>query len=68
MRLQAVTILLIIIASLLPVYMLYKYLQKIMQPKESMRKFLLWLLVNFILIFGYTFLLVFVIKLLFPGA
>jgi len=68
MRLQAVTILLIIIASLLPVYMLYKYLQKIMQPKESMRKFLLWLLVNFILIFGYTFLLVFAIKLLFPGA
>jgi hypothetical protein len=68
MKFKAVIILLIIIFSLIPAYMMYKYLQKVMRPKESMRLFFLWLLTNFILIFVYTFLIVFLIRLLFPGA
>lgn len=68
LKLKAISILLIIFFSLLPVYWLYKYLQKTMRPRESMRRFHCWLLVNFMLIFAYTFLLVFVIKMLFPGA
>jgi hypothetical protein len=68
MKYKAVAILLIIIFSLIPVYLLYKYLQKIMRPKESMGLFIFWLLTNFVLIFGYTFLVVFFIRLLFPGA
>jgi len=68
MKLKAVAILLIIIFSLIPVYMLYKYLQKVMRPKRSPGLFLLWLVTNFIVIFGYTFLVVFIIRLLFPGA
>jgi len=68
MKFKAVIILFIIIFSLIPVYMLYKYLQKIMHPKKSIGLFLLWLLTNFIVIFGYTFLVVFIIRLLFPGA
>jgi len=48
--------------------MLYKYLQKVMQPKESLGRFLCWILAMFVVIFAYTFLLVFGIKMLFPGA
>jgi len=58
----------IILVSLIPVYVLYKYLQQKMRPRESGRRLLLWLLACFLLIFGYTFFVVFIIKLLFPGA
>jgi hypothetical protein len=65
---KAIAILGIILLSLFPVYILYKYLQKVMRPSESMQKFLLWVLTMLFIIFGYTFLLVLIIKLLFPGA
>lgn len=68
LKLKALAILLIIIVSLFPVYLLYKYLHRVMEPRESMRRFLFWMLAEFVLIFVYTFLLVFTIKLLFPGA
>jgi hypothetical protein len=58
----------IILFSLIPVYLLYKYLQKVIRPQESGRRFLLWLLAELALVFSFTFLLVFVIKLLFPKA
>ncbi|MGQ0738183.1 MAG: hypothetical protein ACT4OJ_03910 [Bacteroidota bacterium] len=68
MKLKALMILVIIIVSLLPVYLIYKHLQRVMQPRASGRKFLLWLLTVLSIIFVYTFLLVLTIRLLFPGA
>ena len=68
MKLKAIAILLIIVLSLIPFYQLYKYLQVAMRPKDSIQRFFLWLLTNFILIFAYTFLIVFIIKWLFPAA
>jgi len=68
LKLKAILILALILVSLLPMYALYNYLQKKMKPRESAGGFLSWLLVNFILIFAYTFLLVFAIKWVFPGA
>ena len=68
MKWKALLILVIIIASLLPVYMVYKYLGRVMKPRESGRNFLLWLLAVLTIIFAYTFLVVLVIRLLFPGA
>ncbi|MEK7225986.1 MAG: hypothetical protein AAB221_09915 [Bacteroidota bacterium] len=68
MKLKSLAILFIIIVSLFPVYLLYKYLQKRIQPRESARRFLYWLLASFAMIFAYTFLLVFLIKMLFPEA
>ncbi len=68
MKLKALLILAIIIISLLPLYLLYQYLQRVMRPRDSLRRFLLWLLTMFGLIFGYTFLVVLLIKVLFPGA
>jgi|CXWL01.1.fsa_nt_gi RsiW-degrading membrane proteinase PrsW (M82 family) len=68
MKLKAAAILLIIVFSLIPGYLVYKYLQKAMRPRESMRRFIIWLLAAFALIFAYTFLVVFAIKMLFPEA
>ena len=67
-RLKAFAILGIIVLSLIPVYLLYKYLQRVMRPRESMRRFLFWLLTVFLLIFAYTFVIVLLIKMIFPGA
>lgn len=67
-KLDGILITGIIFLSLLPVYSIYRFLQRVMRPKESLQRFFLYLLVVFLLIFGYTFLLVFVIRLLFPEA
>lgn len=68
MKIKEAAIMGIIIGSLIPVYMLYKYLQRKMRPRESGKRLVIWLLLSFALIFGYSFLLVFIIKMLFPGA
>lgn len=68
MRLKAITIISIIILSLLPVYMLYKYLEKVVRPRESLQRFFSWLLAMMVAIFAYTFLVVLIIKLVFPRA
>jgi hypothetical protein len=68
MRLRAVVIILIIIASLIPVYSFNKYLQKAFRPRESLGRLMGYLLAGLVLIFAYTFLLVFFIRKLFPTA
>jgi len=68
LNLKAFVILIIIIVSLFPVYMFNKFMQKKIRPRESMSRLFLYLLSGFALVFIYTFLLVFVIKKLFPGA
>jgi hypothetical protein len=68
LKLKAFAILAIILFSLFPVYLLYRYLQKIIRPQESMKRFILCLLAVFTLIFVYSFSLVFIIKIMFPGA
>lgn len=65
---KTIIILGIITLSLVPVYLLYKYLQRVMKPRESLQHFFFWMLAVLLLIFFYTFLLVLLIKLLFPGA
>jgi hypothetical protein len=68
MTLKPLAIMAIVIFSLLPVYMGYQYLGRKIQPRGSMKRFVGWLFVVFVLIFVYTFLLVLLIKSLFPGA
>jgi hypothetical protein len=68
MKWKAIIILLIIIASLFPVYFANKYLQKAIAPRRSLVRLFFYLLSGLVLVFGYTFLVVFVIKKLFPGA
>jgi hypothetical protein len=68
MKWKAIIIILIILVSLFPVYLINKYLQRIIKPRNSLGQLFLYLLSGLVLIFGYTFLLVLIIKKLFPGA
>jgi len=68
MKLKAIAILLIIILSLIPINWLYKYLEQKMKPRESSRNFFSWMMTILVIIFVYTFFVVFVIKILFPAA
>jgi len=68
MKLKSLAILFIILVSLIPVYLFNKYLQKKIRPKESFGRLFLYLLSGFLLVFAYTFLVVLLIKKLFPGA
>jgi hypothetical protein len=65
---KVIASLVIIILSMIPAYLLYTYLQRVMRPKESFRQFLLWMFTVLTLVFLYTFLLVLLIGLLFRGA
>jgi hypothetical protein len=68
MKLKAFAIVAIIILSLIPLYILYKYIERKIQPRESFRNFGVWLIAVMVLIFAFSFLLVFIIRTLFPGA
>ena len=68
MKWKAIVILLIILASLLPVYAINKYLQKILRPRESLARLFSYLLGGMLLVFVYTLLLVLLIKWIFPNA
>ncbi len=68
MKWKTVLIVFIILVSLFPVYFLNRYIQKMIQPRKSLARLLSYLFSGFALVFVYTFLLVLVIKKLFPGA
>jgi len=68
MKWKSLVILLIILVSLIPAYLLNKYLQKTIKPGESFGRFLLYMFSGFILVFIYTFLIVYSIRRLFPMA
>lgn len=68
MRFKAIAVLLLVVVSLVPAFALFQYLQRVIRPRESGRRFFTWLLLVLLLVFVYTFLLVFLIQLLFPQA
>jgi hypothetical protein len=68
MKWKAIIIVLIILVSLIPVYYLIKYFQKVIQPRKSFARLMLYLFSGFALVFVYTFLIVLAIKKIFPGA
>jgi len=67
MKARALAILGIIIVSLIPVYLFNKYLLRTIRPKESGGRLLLYMISGFLLVFVYSFLVVLVIRKLFPG-
>ena len=66
MNLKKIAVLLIIILSLLPAYYINQQLLKFMEPRKAPLRFLAYMLSMFALIFGYTFLLVWLIGQIFP--
>jgi hypothetical protein len=65
-RIQRVLILVFILLSLLPVYYVNKWLQKVIQPRRSFGHFMLYLVACLVLVFAYTFLVVAIISWVFP--
>jgi len=68
MKLKSLMIMGLILLSLLPLFLLYKWLQVKMKPRHSLQHFFGFMAVMFVIVFSYTFLLVFGIRLLFSGA
>ncbi len=56
MKWDMLVIVLLVLLSLLPFYWLYGHLEKMIQPRRSGGRFVLWMLLVFFLVFMYTFL------------
>jgi hypothetical protein len=67
-KLKGPLILLIIVLSLIPLFLLQKYFKRVLQPTKSLSRFAGWLFLVLALVFIDTFLVVFFVKILFPGA
>lgn len=65
MRLRSMLILLVLILSMVPVYYLNRWLQRVMRPRENAGRFFLFLFANFVLVIVYTVLVVGVVVRLF---
>jgi hypothetical protein len=65
---KRVGVLLVIMLSLVPAFYLNRWLQKIIQPRKSFVRLLLYILTAFVLVFLYTFVIVWCIAKLFPIA
>ncbi|HYH14125.1 MAG TPA: hypothetical protein VD794_02830 [Flavisolibacter sp.] len=68
MRLQRLLILAFILLSIIPAYYINGWLQKVIQPRRSFGQLLLYILACFAFVFTYTFLLVWIIRQVFPQA
>ena len=66
MKLRSLLISLIIALALIPVYYFNRWLQRVLQPKESAGRFFLFLFVNFLMIVVYTVLMVGVVVRVIP--
>jgi hypothetical protein len=67
MKARALLILLVLLLSLVPLYYLNRWLQRVMRPRESAGRFFLFLFANFVLIVVYTVFVVGVIVRIFPA-
>lgn len=65
-RMQRVLVMVFILLSLVPAYYLNAWLQKVIRPRQSFGRFMLYLVVSLALVFAYTFLVVTIISWVFP--
>jgi len=68
MRWKAVLILFIILLALIPAYLLNQWLQKKIRPRESIGRLFLYLFSGMLTVFVFVLVLVFLIRVIFPGA
>jgi uncharacterized membrane protein YidH (DUF202 family) len=68
LKIQKLAILFILIGSLIPVYAIIKYLQNIIQPRQSFGRLLLYVCSALAVVFIFTFGVVFLIGKLFRPA
>ena len=68
LRWKAILAMLFILIALIPVYMLNKFLQKVIKPRESLARLFLYLFSGMLTVFVFVAVMVLLIKLLFPEA
>ncbi len=66
MRLQSIIVICFIILFLFGTYTLTRYLQRVIRPRESMKRLLLYLTGCLFVVLVVSFLMVFIISRLFP--
>jgi hypothetical protein len=66
MKLRSVTILVIILASLAGAFYINLLLKRLVNPRKSLARLFLYIITGFALVFGYTFLVVWLIAHIFP--
>jgi hypothetical protein len=54
------------VLSLIPVFYFYRWMQRVMRPRESAGRFFLFIFANFLLVVVYTILIIGMIVKLFP--
>ena len=66
MKSRSLIILLVLVASMVPVYYLNRWLNRVMRPRESAGRFFLFLFANFVLVIVYVVFVVGLIVEIFP--
>jgi hypothetical protein len=66
MKLRALLILLVVLAAMVPLYFINRWMRRVMRPRENAGRLFLFILTYFVLIVGYTMLVVGVIVRIFP--
>jgi len=66
MKSRSLLIFLVIVLSLIPVVYFYRWMQRVVRPRESAGRFFLFIFSNFVLVIVYTVLVVGLIVRLFP--
>jgi hypothetical protein len=66
MRARAVPILLVVLAAMVPLYYVNRWMKRVMRPRENAARLFIFLIANFVLIVVYTMLVVGMIVRIFP--
>lgn len=66
MRVRSLIILLLLVAAMVPVYYLNRWLNRVVRPRESAGRFFLFLFANFVLVIVYVVFVVGLIVEIFP--
>lgn len=66
MKRRALLIWVVIVAALVPLYYINRYLNKVIRPREAAGRFFLYIFANFLLVVVYTVTIVAIIVRIFP--
>ncbi len=66
MKRRALLIWVIIVAAMVPLYYINRYLNKVIRPREAAGRFFLYIFANFLLVVVYTMTIIAIIVRVFP--
>lgn len=66
MKVRSLLILLLVVGALVPIFVINRWLNRLMKPRENAGRLFLFLIANFVLIIVYTMLVVGMVVRVFP--